>query len=122
MKYLYNLSTTLNLQIRNLRAQAYDGASNILGCKSGVATKLSEMQPEALATDCQGHFFNLGIKNSMHNSMIMKDVLGNVSEIITFIKCSSKREHVFEDIKDLKRFESEAIEENQKIALNTDKL
>ena len=57
----------MNLPIQNLRPQAYDGTSNILGYKSGVATKLLEMQPKAPATHCQGNSFNLDIKNSMNN-------------------------------------------------------
>ena len=50
------------------------------------------MQPKVVAPHCQVHSFNLEIKSSMKNSMIIRDVLGNVCEIITFMKCSPKLE------------------------------
>ena len=43
------------LLLSKLRAQTYDGASNMMGRKSGVATKIKEIQKNALKTHCHGH-------------------------------------------------------------------
>ena len=53
----------MQLSLQNLRAQAYDGASNMLGKKTGVATQILAEQPNALVTHCQGHSLNLGVNN-----------------------------------------------------------
>ena len=55
---------------QNLRAQGYDGASNMLGKKSGVA------QPKVLATHCHGHSLNIDIKYTMTNSNFVNDLIG----------------------------------------------
>ena len=44
-----------NLSLESCRGEIYDGASNMLGKKSGVATQLSAIQPKALPTHCFGH-------------------------------------------------------------------
>ena len=44
-----------------LRGQKYDGASNVMGKKSGVATILLVEQPKALVTHCQGHSLSLAV-------------------------------------------------------------
>lgn len=109
----------MQLPLKNLRAQAYDGASNMFGKKSGVSVKVSAEQPKALATHCQGHSLNLGIKTTMNNSKLMKDVLGTVTEIISLVKYSPKRENLLGNIKDLIRFESD---EEIEVAPALDKL
>jgi hypothetical protein len=40
--------TGLNLSISNCRDQAYDGASAMAGRKSGVQTRIKEIEPKAL--------------------------------------------------------------------------
>ena len=44
----------MQLSLQNLSAQAYDGASNMLGKKSGVAIQILVVQLKVLATHCQG--------------------------------------------------------------------
>lgn len=73
----------MNLRIQNLLAQAYVGASNMLGYKSKVQTKLSDILHKALATHCPGQSLNLGIENTRTNSRIMTDLLRTTCEIIT---------------------------------------
>ena len=48
-----------NLSLDSCRGQIYDGTSNMLGKKSGVATQLSAIQPKALPTHCFGHSVSL---------------------------------------------------------------
>ncbi len=41
-----------------LRGQCCDGCSTIAGAKSGVATRIQEIQPRAVFTHCYGHALN----------------------------------------------------------------
>ena len=52
-----------NFSLQHCRGQTYDGASNIMGKKSGVATKLLEAQQKTLFTHCQGHSVSLAVKD-----------------------------------------------------------
>ena len=97
----------MRLSLKDLRGQAYDGASNMLGKKSGVAVRIAAEQPKALATHCLGHSLNLGIKRTMTSSKMMRDVMGTVTEIISLVKYSPKRENMLGDIKNLILFESQ---------------
>ena len=72
----------------------------MLGKLSGVSTQILQLQPKALVTHCQGHSLNLGIKFTLSNSKLMADVMGTVTEIITLVKYSPKRERMLGDIKE----------------------
>ena len=76
----------MQLSLNDLRAQAYDGASNMSGKNTGVSVQIAAEQPNALSTHCQGHSLNLGIKTTITNSKQMKDVMGTVTEIISLVK------------------------------------
>ena len=52
-----------NFSLQHRRGQTYDGASNIMGKKSGVATKLLVAQHKTLFTHCQGHSVSLAVKD-----------------------------------------------------------
>lgn len=50
----------LGINLTMLRAQAYDGASNMRGRYSGVATRIKELEPRAiLYIHCYCHLLNL---------------------------------------------------------------
>ena len=51
----------MELSLNDLRAQAYDGGSNMLGKNTGVSVQIAAEQPKALSTHCQGYSLNLGI-------------------------------------------------------------
>lgn len=50
-----------NLDLSDCRGQTYDGASNMLGKRSGVATQILAEQPKAIVTHCQGHSLSLAV-------------------------------------------------------------
>ena len=81
-----------NLSLDLCRGQIYDGASNMVGKKSGVATQISKIQPKALLTHCYGHSLSLAIKDLTSNCKILGDTMGTVGEITVLIKYSPKRE------------------------------
>lgn len=82
----------LNLPIDKCRGQTYDGASNMFGKRSGVATQISSLQPKALPTHCYGHSLSLAVKDLTSNCKILGDTMGTVGEICILIKFSPKRE------------------------------
>lgn len=53
----------LPLSIDKCRGQCYDGASNMFGKKTGVATRILQLQPKAHPTHCHGHILSLGVKD-----------------------------------------------------------
>ena len=52
----------------DLRAQAYDVASNMFDKNTGVSVQIAVEKPKVLLTHCQGHSLNLGLKTTMTNS------------------------------------------------------
>ena len=67
------------------RGQCYDGASNMLGYKTGVAKRIQDVQPKAHPTHgCHGHSLSKLLLNTMDTA----------KEIVTLIKFSPKRERL----------------------------
>ena len=90
----------LGLSFSNCRGQCYDGASNMLGSKSGVATRILQIQPKAHPTHCHGHSLSLGIKDVTKASKILSNTMDTAKEITTLIKYSPKRECSLRQIKE----------------------
>ena len=87
----------MQLSLSNLRAQAYDGASSTFDRNTGVTVQVAAEQPKALSTHCKGHSLNLGTKTTMTNSKHVKDVMRTVTEIISLVKYSPKRERIIKE-------------------------
>ena len=51
----------LNLPISDCRGQCYDGASNMSGCKNGVATQIMADEKRAIFVHCHAHALNLAV-------------------------------------------------------------
>ena len=79
----------MQLTLANCRGQTYDGASNMLGRKSGVAAKILEEQPKALPTHCHAHSLSLSVKDVCKNVKILNDTMGTVGEICVLVKILS---------------------------------
>ena len=54
----------LNLSLSSCRGQCYDGASNMTGIRTGVATVILKEEPRAILTHCYGHSLQLAVKMS----------------------------------------------------------
>ena len=87
------------LSLDKCRGQCYDGASNMLGKKSGVAKKILEVQPRAHPTHCHAHSLSLSVKDATVGSKLLTDAMDIVREISILIKFSPKREKMLDDIK-----------------------
>ena len=112
----------MQLALNDLIAQAYDRASNMFGKSTGASVEIAAEQPKMLSTHCQGHSLNHGIKTPMTNLKQMKDVMGTVTEIISLVKYSPKRENLLGNIKDLIHFESLHTDDEIEVAPTLDKL
>ena len=99
-----------NLSLDFCRGQIYDGASNMVGKRSGVATQISAIQPKALTTHCFGHSLSLAVKDLTANCKILGDTMGTVGEITVPIKFSPKREKMLGSLID----NVEGVEETDK--------
>ena len=88
------------LSLQRLRGQCYDGASAMSGIKSGVAKQICDIEPRALFTHCYGHALNLAASDVLKQSKLMSDALDLTREITKLIKCSPRREGIFQDLKE----------------------
>ena len=88
----------LQLSLSQCRGQYYDGASNMLGKRSGVAKKILECQPKAHPTHYYGHSLSLSVKDATNNCKILSDTM-NTNKIVKLVKFSSKRDNILGDIK-----------------------
>ena len=70
----------------------YSGASNMMGKKSGVGTKLLAEQREAVAAHCQGHSLSLAVKGLPACCKVLCETMRTVREIYVLVKYSPKRE------------------------------
>ena len=80
------------ISLDNCRGQCYDGVSNILGKKSGVAKQILDIHPKAFATHCHCHSLSLSVKEATKESKILSDTMDTSGEIAILVKYSSKRE------------------------------
>ena len=76
------LSTLEELQIpvKNMRGQGYDGASNMSSVRVGVQARIKEKSPLATYVHCSGHCLNL--------------VISQLSNLATLVAYSSSRVNI----------------------------
>ena len=82
----------LNLRVNNCHGQCYDGANSMSGSKSGVTTRILDLEPRALYTHCHRHASNSGCIEGIKDT---EDTLDTVYEITKLIKKSPKRDSIF---------------------------
>ena len=107
-----------NLSLSNLRGQTYDGASNMLGCKSGIAKQIKDHQPKALETHCHGHSLSLSVKDMTKQCRLLNDIVGVVGEITILVKYSPKRENLLGKIQENLQFDEEKDDEIEVTSLS----
>ena len=83
----------MNLSLSNCRGQTYDGASNMMGKKSGVSTHILAEQPKAVDIHCQRHSLRMEVKPMTNEGDILHNVISVVGEICVLVKVLPKREH-----------------------------
>ena len=87
-----------SLPLSLCRGQAYDGASNMQGCRKGVATQIKHESPSALSVHCFAHRLNLCLQDVGKQLVFLRDALEVVREIAKLIKFSPKRASLFSQV------------------------
>lgn len=64
-----------------LSRQCYDGASNMSGCRSGIAKQITDLESRALYTHCYGHSLNLAVGDTVKRIKVLRDVMDITYEI-----------------------------------------
>ena len=70
----------------------FDGASNIMGVKSGGVTENKAIQPNALKTHCHSHSVRLAVKEATTKFKVLRYTLDTVGEKCVLNNFSPKRE------------------------------
>ena len=78
----------MNLRLSDCRGQCYDGAANMCGSKSGVASQLMSEEPRATFMHCYGHALNLAAGDTVRKNRILRDTLDTTFEISKLLKFS----------------------------------
>ena len=88
------------LQLSCCRGQTYDGASNMSGHLSGVASRLKAEEPRAHYVHCVAHCLNLCLQDCAHSCSCIRDALALVSELANLFRASPKRLAQFRHLKE----------------------
>ena len=90
----------LQLPLENWRGpECYDGASNKLGHRTGVAKRIQDIQLKAYPTHCHRHSLSLSVKDITKNCKLLSDTMDTANEVVTLITFSPKRENLLGEIK-----------------------
>jgi hypothetical protein len=83
------------LDLNDMRGQCYDGANNMKGEISGLQTRIRELNPSALFVHCTAHRLNLAVQDSLTKNLSVRDFIGNIKDMISFIRDSPQRLAIF---------------------------
>ena len=97
---ILDVLTRLNLSIKKLRGQCYEGASAMSGPRSGVAKQIRDLESRAVYTHCYGHSLNLACMDTIKSSKVMQEALDITAEITKLVKLSPRRGTIFQRLKD----------------------
>ena len=89
---------SLDLNVTNIRAQCYDGASSMRGKYSGLASRVKELEPRAIYIHCHAHLLNLAVQSSLSSIREIRNILGTVNSLYSFLEASAKRHERFQEI------------------------
>ena len=56
------------IPLTKIHGQCYDGSSTMAGAKTGVSTKMQELEPRAVFLHCYGHALNLAVSDTIKQS------------------------------------------------------
>lgn len=88
----------LQLPIQHLRAQTYDGASNMSGKYKGCQAEMKKVQPLAMYVHCGAHVTNLITAKAIQNAPYIRDALDHVQELGNLYNSSGKFKHLYLDL------------------------
>ena len=83
---------SLNLDLKNIVGECYDGASNMCGIHGGLATLMKETSPLSIYVHCYAHRLNLALEGSLSLVQNLKNTLGTIQSLYNFIGGTAERE------------------------------
>ena len=86
-----------SLPLSSCRGQAYDGAANMQGKRTGVATQIRNDNSAALPVHCFAHSLNLCLQDAGRKISLLRNALETVREISKLINLSPKRSHLLNE-------------------------
>ena len=89
---------SLDLNIKLLRGQTYDGAKVLQGKFSGVAKRIKDVVGKAISLHCLNHGINLTLQEAAKVNGIVSNTLSVVQEVCVVIRASAKRLAVFKSM------------------------
>ena len=96
-KEITDFIQSIGLRINDCRGQGYDGAGNMAGKYSGVATRrIQRIYEKAAYVHCNSHVLNLCIASSCQIEII-RDMMDSVRTVSNFFNDSPKRTLVLKD-------------------------
>ena len=99
MQSIEDVLLRMGLLLSQCRGQCYDGASNMAGCKNGVATQIQAKEKKAILTHCYGYALNLAVSDCIKQSKLCQDAMDSAFEISKLIRYSPKRNAAFNRIR-----------------------
>ena len=83
------------LDVKNIRGQAYDGASAMSSSNVGTQAQIKAKNPLAFYTNCRSHILNLAVAGSCKVQALL-NVIGVTNELYLFFHNSPKRQRYLE--------------------------
>lgn len=88
------------LKVKNIRGQAYDGASAMSGEQRGVQALIKEKNGLALYTHCHSHVLSLAIGQAC-SVQCLRNMIDTINEVFLFFSLSPKRQRFLERVLDV---------------------
>ena len=89
----------LNVQ-ENLCSQSYDGAANMMGHRSGVATRIQRKYPMAVPNHCVCHGSSLPVKAAFRDIKILENFSTQAQDLLRMLKKSPQKDAYLQYAKD----------------------
>lgn len=115
LKILLDALVRFDLKLDKCRGQCYDGAFNMSGEITGLQTRIRKLVKRAYYVHCAGHNLNLVAQDAMKLINEIADFLSVIRDLITFVRASAKRVHIFKEIQS--QFSEDEEDEKDSVAL-----
>jgi hypothetical protein len=88
----------VNLPLDKIVGQCYDGAANMKGKNKGLASRILSVNPKAFYVHCHCHQLNLALENACCSIPEVRNTIGTVTSIHSFLGASGKRNALFKKV------------------------